>query len=331
MRVHRTEQVRHFTVLSNTVLQCRQLSYTARGLLADLLSRPDGWREDGRQMADTSPQGRAAIRRALRELTDAGFYRVEKIRMPDGTIRSEAHVFDTPQRPELPGVARPVPGDPTTGRPGAQVKNPEQEPSLPAPRAAEPAGVPAESPSALPDEQLRAAVATLFRVIRPEPRLRLGEAEAVALAPLVARWLERGSTAADLARALLPGLPGTVHSPRAVLRYRLEHKMPPERTTERPPAIQQAECAECRDPVRGSGLCRPCSGLGRRPGRDGSGRDSGGRAVAAAGAARVRAALARPPAATGVARHPRAGGSGSGGGVSGWCWWRSSGTVVPVT
>ncbi|MFF9350849.1 hypothetical protein [Streptomyces sp. NPDC014734] len=34
------------------------MSCTARGLLADLLSRPDGWSEDGRRMADTSTQGR---------------------------------------------------------------------------------------------------------------------------------------------------------------------------------------------------------------------------------------------------------------------------------
>ncbi|MGW1145249.1 hypothetical protein ACWD6I_09370, partial [Streptomyces sp. NPDC002454] len=79
MHVHRSAHASNFTVLPNCVLQNRQLSYTARGLLADLLSRPDGRCEDGRQMADTSPQGRGAIRKALKELTDAGFYRVEKI------------------------------------------------------------------------------------------------------------------------------------------------------------------------------------------------------------------------------------------------------------
>ncbi|MFD5438556.1 hypothetical protein ACFWJ4_41215 [Kitasatospora sp. NPDC127067] len=58
MQIHRSAHVRAFTVLPNGLLQDRRLSYTARGLLADLLSRPDGWREDGRQMADSSPQGR---------------------------------------------------------------------------------------------------------------------------------------------------------------------------------------------------------------------------------------------------------------------------------
>ncbi|MEU8514194.1 hypothetical protein AB0C76_21765 [Kitasatospora sp. NPDC048722] len=47
-------------MLPNAVLQYRKPSYTARGLLVDLLSRPDGWREDGRHTAATSPQGRGA-------------------------------------------------------------------------------------------------------------------------------------------------------------------------------------------------------------------------------------------------------------------------------
>ncbi|WP_256176933.1 hypothetical protein [Kitasatospora aureofaciens] len=73
MQIHRAAHARSFTVLPNGILQGRRLSYTARGLLADLLSRPDGWREDGRHMADTSTQGRGAVRRALKELTDAGW------------------------------------------------------------------------------------------------------------------------------------------------------------------------------------------------------------------------------------------------------------------
>ena len=88
MQIHRSRHARGFTVLPNAVLQDRRLSYTARGLLADLLSRPDGWREDGRRMADTSPQGRLAVAKALRELTEFGYYRVERVRQPDGTFVS---------------------------------------------------------------------------------------------------------------------------------------------------------------------------------------------------------------------------------------------------
>ncbi|MFJ4591380.1 MULTISPECIES: hypothetical protein [unclassified Kitasatospora] len=146
----------------------------------------------------------------------------------------------------------------------------------------------------LPDEQVRAAVSTLFRAIRPEPRLRLGEAEARKLAPLVAQWLERGATDADLAQALLPGLPVPLHSAAAVVRYRLEHKMPPVPVPARPAAARYAECTECtecHDPIPQPGICRPCAGLGGRTLAVG-----GDEAVARGGAARVRAALrtARP-------------------------------------
>ncbi|MEV7357331.1 hypothetical protein [Kitasatospora sp. NPDC091276] len=302
MRVHRTEHVRRFTVLPNGLLQDRRLSYTARGLLADLLSRPDGWREDGRHMADSSPQGRGAIRKALKELTEAGYYQVEKIRMPDGTIRTETHVYDTPQS-AVPGVPRPVSGEASTGRAGVPlVKNRYQEPSHPAEQAdkrsatsseiadrsegREEGHTIAQEPRAMPDEQVREAVATLFRVIRPEPRLRLGEAEATELAPLVAQWLERGSTAAELSQALLPGLPVPLHSPVGVLRSRLQRKMPPVQARQQPVKPRYAECAKCHDPVPQPGICAACAGLcGRRPQVD------DGAVVATNGAARVREAM----------------------------------------
>ncbi|MDY0811804.1 hypothetical protein [Kitasatospora purpeofusca] len=282
MRVHRTEHVRNFTVLPNCMLQYRRLSYTARGLLADLLSRPDGWREDGRHMADSSPQGRGAIRKALKELTDAGFYRVEKIRMPDGTIRTETHVYDTPW--SAPDATRPAPGGAAAGRAGSPpVKNRHKQPSLPASSTED--GRPEEREEASEAEEVREAVATLFRVIRSEPRLCLGEAEAHELAPLVAQWLERGATRTDLAHALLPGLPVPMHSATAVLRYRLEHKMPPARPAARP-AARYAECAKCHDPVPRPGICRPCAGLTSGVLTAGKGAE-----VAIAGAARVRTAL----------------------------------------
>ncbi len=302
MRVHRSAHVRNFTVLPNVLLQDRRLTYTARGLLADLLSRPDYWREDGRAMADSSPQGRGAIRKALKELTEAGYYRVVRLRMPDGTIRSEAHVFDTPQL-ELPGVPRPDPGHAKTGAADSPLeKDLVKEPSLPAEPADEPSADTRagdeqggregdhdldQEPPTMPDERVRAAALTLLRVIKPEPRLRLGEAEAIELAPLVAQWLERGGTPADLAQALLPGLPATVHSPVGVLRNRLQRKMPPAYAPEQPAAKRSyAECAKCHDPVLQPGICRPCAGLGGRTIAVG-----GGASATLGGAALAREAL----------------------------------------
>ena len=282
MHVHRSAHTRAFIVLPNALLQDRRLTYTARGLLADLLSRPDGWREDGRQMADRSPQGRGAVARALKELAGFGYYRVEKVRQEDGTILSVAHAWDTPQQ-VAPAPNRPGSGPAGVGFPDAlPIKEREKEP-------------PALPPEADPQPQPRSggaelsAVALLFRVIRPEPRLRLGVPEAASLAPLVAQWLERGCTQQDLAQALLPGLPTRVHSAVAILRSRLLRKLPPA-----PPpvaaALRRHECGKCGDPVPRAGICRACAGLGVRAVAVG-----GGAAATVRGAAIVRAAL-RPAA-----------------------------------
>jgi hypothetical protein len=135
----------------------------------------------------------------------------------------------------------------------------------------------------------REAVATLFRVIRPESRLRLGATEALALAPLVTTWLERGATERDLAAALLPGLPEAVHSPSALLSDRLRRKLPlapealPQDTS---PRARWHECAKCADPIRQPGICRACAGLAPRQVAVGS-----GAAATARGIAKVRSAL----------------------------------------
>ncbi|MFJ1753077.1 hypothetical protein [Kitasatospora sp. NPDC088134] len=285
MRIHRSAHRRDFIVLPNVTLQDRRLSYTARGLLVDLLSRPDDWQEDGRRMADSSPQGRAAVRKALKELTEAGYYVVETSRLADGTIVSENHVFDLPPHARTPDAQPPGPGGPGGDARDTVPKNPEKEPSLP---AAEPEldGSSAHPAPEGPEGWVAEAVALLFRVIRPEPRLRLGAAEAESLAPLVAQWLERGSSAHDLAHALLPGLPAALHSPVAILRHRLTRKMPPvpgPAASVRPP-----ECARCHDPVPRPGICGPCAGLGRpQPAT----RIGGGAAATVLGAARARAAL----------------------------------------
>ena len=267
MQIHRSAHSSGFTILPNELLQDRRLTYLSRGVLVDLLSRPEGWREDGRRIADTSPQGRLAVAKALRELTAAGYYRVDRIRLPDGTFRSEAHVWDVPQL-VVPGATDPGSGEPDARGCGANpVKNPQKEPTLPVP----------------PDPATREAVALLHRVLRPEPRLRLGTLEAQALAPLVATWLERGSTPAELANALLPGLPAPLHSAAALLRDRLTRKMPPPPP---PPPAPQTECDDCGVPLRHPGLCRACAGHGSRPVAVGQ-----GEAATPQGAARARAAL----------------------------------------
>ncbi|MBF9070396.1 hypothetical protein [Streptacidiphilus fuscans] len=293
MHIHRSPHMRGFTSLPNYLLQDRRLSYRARGVLTDLLSRPDGWREDGRLLADSCVEGRGAVAKALRELARAGYYRVEKIRKPDGSIISVAHVYDSPQLP-TPGAKKTGSGKSRIGKADGQSKDLGKNPSLPSLPSAEPDASVADETSAAPEPkevppEVREAVATLFRVLRPEPRLRLGSTEALALAPLVAEWLELGATEQDLAMALLPGLPQPVHAPAALLRNRLTRKRPPAPVATPQPATPARcphECGACSAPIPQPGICRACAGLTAPPPALGI-----AAAVATRGAALARAAL----------------------------------------
>ncbi len=314
LRIHRSPHPSHFVIIPNELAQNRAMTYTARGLLVDLLSRPGDWRETCRQMADSSPQGRKALAAALEELRVWGYYRVEVVRLPSGQVRSEAHVFDRPQTGMLPGATAPGATAPGSGAPdcgdrGVLPKDLVKVPSLPADEEAEPVAEarPADeeggreetaaeqtprprraAASARPadlDAESLAAVNALLRVVRPERRLPLGVAEAAALAPLVREWMERGASQDQLREALLTGLPVVVHSPVAVLRSRLERKLPAERPVA--PERRLAECEQCRDPLTEPGLCEGCRGAARA---DGAAEQAV--QVTARGIAKVRAAMA---------------------------------------
>ncbi|KQV20887.1 hypothetical protein [Kitasatospora sp. Root107] len=291
-------------IIPNELAQNRAMTYTSRGLLVDLLSRPDDWKETCRHMADSSPQGRKTLAAALDELRAWGYYQVEVVRLPNGRIRSEAHVFDRPQLGVQPGATLPGSGEPAPGDRGFLPKDLAKVPSLPAEpepvaagdETAEAEGGRAESdPGSRPqaaeplvemDEETRVAMNALLHAVRPERRLPLGLAEAAALAPMVRAWLERGASEDQLREALLAGLPEVVYSPAAVLRSRLERKMPAEPRPERP-TRRMAECAGCRDPLPEPGLCGRCGSASRS-------RPAGGRAakVTARGMDKVRAAMA---------------------------------------
>ncbi len=318
MHIHRSARMRGFDPFPELRPERSGLSKGAFGLAVQLLTSPTGCDEDGRQLAARGPDGRAAIARMLRELKAAGFYWVITFRVPGGRIVSQSHLFDTPQH-VAPDAVLPGPGASGPGRPAIPKETRVGKPSLPTAATATAAGTeppttapavadtvavaaavadeaaepPAEPPAV--DQEVRAAAALLHRVVRPEPRLRLGETEALQLAPLVAEWQRRGSTPEDLSRALLPGLPFLLYSATALLRSRLQRKMPPapgslpqppEPAPETRTKPAYAECTTCHDPVPTPGTCGPCAGLAPRPVAVG-----GGSSVVRAGAQRARTAL----------------------------------------
>ena len=115
----------NFSVISNSVIRDNRLSYRARGVLLEILSRPDNWRVSGDSLARSGKEGRDAILTALKELRDCGYIRTVTERLPNGTFETKNYVYDTPQdvvpRPENPttaSVSQPRPEKPGSGKPG---------------------------------------------------------------------------------------------------------------------------------------------------------------------------------------------------------------------
>lgn len=291
MRIHFSVRKHAFTVLGNEVLRDRRLSFTARGILAHLLSLPDGAREDVRTLADRNPGlGRRGVAKALDELVESGYYARRTVRdEASGQVRTETHVFDSPQPEGSPLPVRAGTGRASTGRTGIfpkGKKNPVEVPPTPAAdttRRARRAGRAGEKPSgpaapaapatppdpaapAEPDAPASAEYTLLAGLATTEPGLALGIAEVIELAPLAAPWLHRGLSDLEIRTLLTSGLPETVHSPRALLADRLTRKLPAPRTAPgAAPATPLAECTACRNPLpRGhdAEVCAACAGAG---------------------------------------------------------------------
>ncbi|MEU6667587.1 helix-turn-helix domain-containing protein [Streptomyces sp. NPDC046727] len=288
MRIHRTQHTSGFAVLPNTVLRDRRLSFSARGILAYLLSLPDGAREDVRTLADRNPGlGRRGVSKAVDELIEHGYYVRRTWRDAEtGRVRTETFVFDVPQdaaSPLPPSSGTGCPGGGETGTLPTGVKNPGEEPSpTPAPAsssvdsAAEGGREEASQQQEEASPEVGRAAAVLGRLGAVEPKLSLGAAEVLKIAPLAAEWLRRGVSELELRNALVSGLPASVIAPARFLTNRLERKMPAPRRAVDPaaPAVAvRAECGECGRPLplgQSQGICGQCAGVdcvteGERP------------------------------------------------------------------
>lgn len=96
--IHRGENPKdNYTVLSNDLLQNKELSNAARGLLVLLLSRPADWEINTRELAN-GKDGKKAILTSLRELEKAGYYTCKKYPDPfdGGKWRWEKKVYSEP-------------------------------------------------------------------------------------------------------------------------------------------------------------------------------------------------------------------------------------------
>ncbi|MFI2348468.1 hypothetical protein ACH492_15755 [Streptomyces sp. NPDC019443] len=190
--------------------------------------------------------GQAAIRSALKALTNAGHLRriKEQVVRDDGvrwvtrtywsrTARSAAWWQEFCQ--SVRGVMLDAPDD-----------APDDEPA-----AAEPA------------PERTTAYRTLAALGRTDSRMTLSAADCERLEPLAASWLEYGASVKHLIHALTAGLPVLVHNPAGIAKRRLEDKMPPKPAREPETVLRSVMvCMFCdtteEDEPLINGMCEAC-------------------------------------------------------------------------
>lgn len=134
----------NFTQIENATLRDERLSFRATGLLAYLLSLPDGSSVDSRALVARKTEGRDAIQTAYRELVDLGYVHRRRRRVADtGEFTTTTYVLEVPDEKWVPpGPDSQEPGNPVTAAGGLEPGF--QAPGLPGP------GEPAPDNQAVP-------------------------------------------------------------------------------------------------------------------------------------------------------------------------------------
>ncbi|MGV9312577.1 hypothetical protein ACWDR0_10315 [Streptomyces sp. NPDC003691] len=270
MQIHRIPRhERDFVIIANRAIQDPRISHTARGILALVLSLPNGVKENVRTLSDDYPQGRSAVAKAVAELRQFGYWVTKTGRDEESNqIVSSVDVY------ELPNLASPpVPTRPVTTPAGTTVtgtspkgekdssKDGRKNPPCPpqdadtdtSPRAEQREGI-----SGTEDKQTAEAARVLRRLAAIDSRLKLSERHVSRLAPSAADWLDRGATVGEITDAVTQGLPPKIYSPARLIADRLERKRPERRRQWQ----QMHECPQCRGllPVdQDAGICAGCA------------------------------------------------------------------------
>lgn len=92
---------RGFTIIDNTALRDRALSFRARGILGYVLSNVEGWETSAEAIARMGTEGRDAVRTALNELEAAGYLQRSPHRGADGRWATEWVMHETPQAADV--------------------------------------------------------------------------------------------------------------------------------------------------------------------------------------------------------------------------------------
>jgi hypothetical protein len=104
MRIVRHKHETDFLIVPNATVRDQKLSYLARGILVEILSRPDGWETTADRLMEQARmyrgekrgEGRRAIRAAFAELETCGYMHRVRQRDAKGRYTTTVYVTDVP-------------------------------------------------------------------------------------------------------------------------------------------------------------------------------------------------------------------------------------------
>ncbi|MFJ7089889.1 hypothetical protein ACIQWL_06430 [Streptomyces mirabilis] len=266
---------REFVIIANKAIQDPRISHTARGILALVLSLPDGHRTNVRTLSDNFPQGRTAVAKAVKELREFGYW-VTKTSRDEETkqIVSTVDVYELPNQPSTPVPARPVTGPAATRNAGTSPNGekdlskdgdkippfppsePQTAPEAPREGSSEPK---TENDPQRADSGPQAAEAAriLRRFAAIDTRLKLNDRQVAKLVPSVADWLDRGATIGEITDAVTQGLPAKVYAAGRLIADRLDRKRPARKRQWR--TYAECACGNLLPAGQDSGICAECA------------------------------------------------------------------------
>lgn len=123
MSIIRIRKEEKYSVIANSVLQDKNLTWEARGIMAYLLSKPDGWECRNYDIVNQGPAGKHVIQRVLKELQEAGY--IHRYQKSDGhKLEWMTEIYETPalntffRNTDIPPAEDPTGGIPAGGESG---------------------------------------------------------------------------------------------------------------------------------------------------------------------------------------------------------------------
>jgi hypothetical protein len=118
MKIHRSRPQERFTIIPDDTLRDPRLSYAARGVLAEILSRPDDWDTNAdamwrraRSERGKAGEGRDVLRAVFAELEACGYLQRVVTRSGRGRIATDVHLSDVSAGRTDDGTGRRLYGD----------------------------------------------------------------------------------------------------------------------------------------------------------------------------------------------------------------------------